>query len=182
MDNTSLNKLERPGLHTRSKHNQSYNFEKLTKANPKLEKYVIITKTGKESILFSDPNSVKELNIALMKYHYQVNYWELPEKYLCPAIPGRAEYLHYLADLLGSSRAKPKFPQGQKVTILDVGTGSSLVYPLLGYKQYHWRFLATELNKGAFKSAVNILKQNEIPKSSIEVYHQPENKKLLQIY
>ena len=81
-------------LHPRSKHRNRYDFAKLIKATPELGAFVAINKYGDESIDFFNPKAVKALNKALLKLHYSINYWDIPDQYLCPPIPGRADYIH----------------------------------------------------------------------------------------
>lgn len=40
------------------------------------------------------------LNKALLAAHYDIEYWDIPDTYLCPPIPGRADYVHRAAELL----------------------------------------------------------------------------------
>jgi len=87
-------------LHPRSKHINRYDFKKLIEGFPELESFVKPNKFGDESIDFSDPKAVICLNKALLKHHYGIEHWLIPEGYLCPPIPGRADYIHHIADLL----------------------------------------------------------------------------------
>ena len=59
---------------------------------------------GDESVDFANPAAVKALNRALLRQDYGLDYWDIPAGYLCPPIPGRADYVHYLADLLAADR------------------------------------------------------------------------------
>jgi 23S rRNA (adenine1618-N6)-methyltransferase len=38
----------------------------------------------------------------LLISYYDIQKWDIPH-YLCPPIPGRADYIHYIADLLAES-------------------------------------------------------------------------------
>ncbi|MCV6022274.1 RlmF-related methyltransferase, partial [Escherichia coli] len=67
---------------------------------PALESFVIKNPKGEDSINFSDPNAVKILNKALLTAYYDIDFWDIPEHYLCPPIPGRADYIHRVAELL----------------------------------------------------------------------------------
>lgn len=87
-------------LHPRNKHRERYDFDQLTQINVTLAHYVRLNEYGDASIDFSDPKAVKSLNQALLKQFYGVYTWDIPHQYLCPPIPGRADYIHYLADLL----------------------------------------------------------------------------------
>ena len=100
----------KPGLHPRNKHKNGYNFDVLTKHNKNLASFVTKNNHGTLTIDFSDPKAVKELNSSLLEVHYGVKKWIFPDKNLCPPIPGRVDYMHYISDLF-------KHPKG-KVTAL----------------------------------------------------------------
>ena len=121
-------------LHLRNKHHERYDFKLLIKAAPELAAFVSINKYGDESIDFANPKAVKCLNKALLKHFYQIEHWDIPEGYLCPPIPGRADYIHYSADLLASS-FNQIIPKGNKIKVLDVGIGANCVYPIIGYQE-----------------------------------------------
>ena len=91
---------EKIELHPRNKHRERYDFQQLINTCPELAPFVKLNNYNDESIDFFNPNAVKMLNKALLKQHYGINNWEIPEGYLCPPIPSRADYLHYIADLL----------------------------------------------------------------------------------
>ena len=165
-------------LHTRSRHNSNYDFEAYCKVNAALEKLTIEKKDGQVSIDFSDPLSVRELNKAILLHHYGLKFWDIPENTLCPAIPGRAEYIHYIADLLSESTAQKKIPQGNKIKLLDVGTGASAVYPLIGHQQYGWSFMATEANPDSFKNALTIMSENGIEEDKISIVLQRDKESI----
>ena len=39
----------------------------------------------------------------ILNHYYGIKYWEFPTENLCPPIPGRADYIHHMADLLGEN-------------------------------------------------------------------------------
>lgn len=92
--------IEKKGLHQRNLHRSGYDFDKLTEASPALKPYVRPNPYGNLSIDFADAQAVKALNLALLQLHYGIEYWDIPTGFLCPPIPGRVDYLHYIADLL----------------------------------------------------------------------------------
>ena len=95
--------LEKKGLHPRNKHQSHYDFTVLMKSLPALKSFVSINKYNNQSIDFANPEAVKTLNKALLKYFYNIENWNIPDSYLCPPIPGRAEYIHHVADVLSLS-------------------------------------------------------------------------------
>lgn len=160
-------------LHPRNFHQGRYNLEELSVTLPELKEFIFINEFGNLTLDFADPKAVKSLNRALLKHFYQLKFWDIPEGFLCPPIPGRADYIHYLADLLGDSNAG-KIPTGVKIKVLDIGTGANLIYPILGNASYGWSFVGSELNPQAIKSAQQILSANPHLKEKIEVRNQPD--------
>ena len=146
-------------LHPRNKHRSQYDFKQLIKSCPELSKFVSVNKYNNESINFADPKAVKILNKALLKLFYGIENWDIPKNYLCPPIPGRADYIHYMADLLSSSNHKmiPK-----KITVLDIGIGANCVYPIIGNKEYGWHFVGSDIDRVAITSANKIIRSNNL--------------------
>jgi len=168
----------KPRLHVRNKHKSRYDFKALTEALPELSDFVRPNKYGDESIDFADPNAVITLNKALLKLHYGIDFWEIPEGYLCPPIPGRADYIHHVSDLLGASNYG-KVPKGDNIVCLDIGVGANCVYPIIGRSEYGWSFIGSEIDKKAIESAQNIIDQNDSLKGHIELRHQPDPKDII---
>ena len=148
-------------LHPRSKHQGRYDFDQLKMSLPELEAVVGVNKYGDDSIDFADPNAVKLLNQALLKHHYGVEEWNIPEGYLNPPIPGRADYIHYVSDLLGETSNKG-FEKGGHIKCMDLGVGASCIYPLIGAKEYDWKFLASDISKEAVQSSNRIVMANKL--------------------
>jgi len=162
-------------IHTRSKHKQNYDFKKLVEVCPDLKQYIKLNPNGLETIDFSIPNAVKLLNTSLLKSFYGINKWEIPKGYLVPPIPGRADYIHHIADLLAKSYNKT-IPKGKNIKVLDVGTGASCIYPIIGNHEYGWTYVATEIDEKAFNSATNILNSNQHLQGNIELRFQKNPK------
>lgn len=159
-------------LHPRSFHNKPYNFQELIVKVPELKQFIVKNREGIDTILFADPKAVYYLNKALLLHFYNLNFWDIPNQNLVPPIPGRADYIHYLADLL-------KVDDSSKTSILDIGTGASLVYPLIGSSVYHWNFVATDIEPKSIEIAQKIINENVHLSSKIELRHQPDQKKIL---
>jgi len=159
---------EKTVLHPRNRHRGRYDFKLLTVTCPELGKYVKLNAYGDESIDFANPKAVKWLNKALLKQYYGVDYWDIPTGYLCPPIPGRADYIHYAADLLGSSN-NGKIPTGFRVKCMDIGVGASCVFPIIGNKEYGWSFIGSETDPVAIESASKIVNYNAFLKRNIDL-------------
>ncbi|MFK8046163.1 MAG: 23S rRNA (adenine(1618)-N(6))-methyltransferase RlmF [Crocinitomicaceae bacterium] len=154
-------------LHSRNRNGERYDLNALIISNPELKGYLLENKQGKLSIDFSDPVAVKALNQALLNYYYGIKNWNFPNENLCPPIPGRADYLHYMADLLAESNGGV-IPIGNKIKCLDIGTGASCIYPIIGVVEYDWSFIATDIDSHSIASAQNIIKSNDMLGGKIE--------------
>lgn len=150
---------EKIRLHPRNKHRRRYDLESLSACCPDLAPYVRINDYGDQSVDFFDPGAVKMLNKALLQYYYDIVWWDVPEGYLCPPVPGRADYIHYIADLLGSGNSGV-IPRGKNIKCLDVGMGSSAVYPIIGIKEYGWSFMCSDVDPKAIESVEKIIQSN----------------------
>jgi 23S rRNA (adenine1618-N6)-methyltransferase len=168
---------EKTILHPKNKHRSNYDFAALTKSLPALKPYVAINKYGNESIDFSDPAAVKALNKALLSHFYNIANWDIPEGYLCPPIPGRADYIHYLADLL---EEEEPLLTGKNIKVLDIGIGANCVYPIIGHQEYGWTFFGTDIDPIAVKAAKAIVAANPDLSLHIEVRHQPNKNQIFQ--
>ncbi|MDP1522611.1 MAG: 23S rRNA (adenine(1618)-N(6))-methyltransferase RlmF [Methylotenera sp.] len=164
--NTMVNsEMIKSGLHPRNKHRSRYDFEQLIQTNPALAQFVKLNAFQDASIDFSNPQAVKALNRALLKQFYDIAEWDIPAQYLCPPIPGRADYLHYVADLLAGNN-DDVIPVGESVRVLDIGVGANAIYPLIGNHEYGWRFVGADIDAIALKNAQYVLDVN-IGKSEV---------------
>ena len=161
-------RAEKMDLHPRNPYRSRYDFKQLVVCTPELAAFVSLNEYGDESIDFADPAAVKTLNRALLNQMYDIKEWDIPAQYLCPPIPGRADYLHYLADLLSESN-NGIIPQGESVRVLDIGVGANCVYPLIGHRTYGWRFVGTDIDPAALANAQHILDMNSGLSDAIEL-------------
>lgn len=163
---------EKSSLHTRNLHRDPYDFDRLISCVPELKQYVFTNSYQTVTINFSIPKAVKLLNKALLESFYHVKNWDIPENNLCPPIPGRADYVHYIADLLAEQQGK--IPTGLKIRGLDVGVGANLVYPLIAHQSYGWEMLGTDINEESLKNARQILDHNPGLLSGIHLKQQSQ--------
>lgn len=164
---------EKSTLHPRNLHRNPYDFDLLVSCVPELKHYVFINSYGTPTINFSIPKAVKLLNKALLERFYGIKNWDIPDENLCPPIPGRADYIHYLADLLGENFKG--IPKGLSVKGLDIGTGANLVYPLLAHQSYGWEMLGTDVNQKSLDNAQKILDENPDFSENIQLKFQPDS-------
>lgn len=154
-------------LHPRNKNRERYDTSALIRVNPDLANYIKPNKLGQDSVDFSNPAAVKILNKSLLNYYYKVKYWEFSDKNLCPPIPGRADYIHHIADLLSDSNFGI-IPIGEKVTCIDIGVGASCIYPIIGVTEYGWKFIGSDIDPKSIESANNIVNCNSSLKNKID--------------
>ena len=146
-------------LHPRNRHQGRYDFARLVLADAQLASFININAHGEQGIDFADPAAVKALNRALLKDSYGIVGWDIPAHNLCPPVPGRADYVHYVADLLASSH-QGVVPKKKGVQVLDIGTGANCIYPLIGVSEYRWQFVASDINAASLANAQQILDAN----------------------
>ncbi len=166
-----IHAVEKSALHPRNQHRKRYDFKMLTQAYPTLAKFVRTNEFQDQSIDFANPEAVLALNKALLKAYYHIQYWEIPKGYLCPPIPGRADYIHYAADLLASCN-QGSIPRGAIVNCLDVGVGANCIYPIVGHQSYAWHFVGADVDSLAIQSAKDIVQRNSALNGNIEIRKQ----------
>lgn len=150
-------------LHPRNRHRGRYNFPELMAGSRELASYVSENQYGDLSVDFSNPDAVKALNRALLNHYYKVELWDIPQGFLCPAVPGRADYIHYAADLLADEAGNIR--TGKSVKVLDIGVGANCIYPLIGHSEYGWTFVGSEIDSYAMRSAKNIVEANSLSRA-----------------
>ena len=129
--------------------NLIFDFHKLACLEPALRPYVLIL-NNRTVCNFKDQQCLIALNKAIMKFCFNYD-WNCPEANLCPRIPGRLNYLLWIRLNLKDESIR---------TVLDIGTGATLVYPLLGVKCFGWKFIASEINSSSFRHSQNLVAIN----------------------
>lgn len=168
--------MEKPlktNLHPRNLHRTGYDFQVLTAVLPELEAFVFTNQYQTNTIDFANPDAVKSLNKALLLHFYGIGHWDIPATYLCPPTPGRADYLHYLADLLSASN-NGVIPRGAMVEGLDIGVGANCIYPIIGNSVYGWSFVGTDIDEKALQNCKKIIAGNPKLMESISLQLQTE--------
>ena len=172
---TEKNIQEKVRLHIRNKNRERYDLEALKVAVPELADHITINKYDAESVDFANPVAVKLLNKALLNHYYGIKNWDFPAENLVPPIPGRADYLHYLADLLGQSNFGD-LPEGDTIKVLDIGVGASCIYPIIGVTEYGWNFIGSDIDAQSIESSTNIINSNPSLEGKVECRLQEDPK------
>lgn len=159
---------EKTTLHVRNRNRELYDLAALMIDVPALSEYIQPNRFGEESVDFSNPIAVKLLNKALLHHYYGIKKWDFPDENLCPPIPGRAEYIHLVADLLSENNSG-NIPKGTQITCLDIGVGASCIYPIIGVTEYGWKFIGSDINSKSLASAKEIADANPSLKDKIEL-------------
>ncbi len=175
--NKKVRTKKKQELHPRNKHVGRYDLKQLIETCPQLEEFVKLNNYNDLSIDFFDPKAVKMLNKSLLKHFYGINNWDVPQGYLTPPIPGRADYIHNVADLLSDAN-DDRIPVGKDIKCLDIGVGANCVYPIIGTAEYGWSFVGSEIDSEAIESAKEIINANTILTENVELRLQNDSTKL----
>ena len=162
------NELIKTRLHSRNKNREPYDLSALSKISPELATYVKPNKLGVDSVDFANPVVVKLLNKALLHHYYGIENWEFPDENLCPTIPGRADYIHHMADLLSENNFG-RVPKSDKIICYDIGVGANCIYPIIGVTEYGWKFIGSDIDPKSIASAQKIINSNASLQGKIEL-------------
>ncbi|KAK9468495.1 hypothetical protein V1512DRAFT_259631 [Lipomyces arxii] len=134
-------------------------FKELALTYPKLADCI----QADGSIDLKDPHAVCALTEALLKQDFQLDV-ELPSDRLCPRVSNRLNYILWIQDLLDSDNFDiDGGVNTHVVTGLDVGTGVSCIYPLLGCRlRSNWNFIGTDIDERAVTLAKEQITRNDL--------------------
>ncbi|XP_032823528.2 RNA N(6)-adenosine-methyltransferase METTL16 isoform X1 [Petromyzon marinus] len=144
-------------MHPRNRYkDKPPDFALLASRNPEFKKHVQTDLSGRVRLNFKEPEAVRALTCALLQEDFGLSI-EIPLERLIPTLPLRLNYIHWVEDLLGSSLSRD--PE-KSVHGIDIGTGASCIYPLLGATMNGWHFLATEVDNVCFTYATQNVARN----------------------
>jgi hypothetical protein len=103
-------------------------FAALAVAYPWFGAHVIETRGGHCTLDWRQSASVLALTRVLLLHDFGLQF-DMPLHNLCPPVPQRLNYLLWIEDLLWLMRLSPMQYQ---LRGLDIGTGASAIFPLLG--------------------------------------------------
>ncbi|KAF9022235.1 S-adenosyl-L-methionine dependent methyltransferase [Hymenopellis radicata] len=148
-------------MHDRNIYKVFPDFEELAKAYPPLYAHLLSAASpgSRKTIDFKNEASQRCLTQALLHRDFGLAI-TLPDDRLCPPVPNRLNYILWIQDIL---LAQPGPSQPTAIRGIDIGTGASSIYPLLGCKlDPSWTFLATELDERSLQYAQANVSQNHL--------------------
>ncbi|XP_053562250.1 RNA N6-adenosine-methyltransferase METTL16 isoform X2 [Bombina bombina] len=145
-------------MHPRNRYkDKPPDFAVLASKYPEFRQHVNITLAGKVSLNFKDPEAVRALTCTLLKEDFGLTI-DIPLERLIPTVPLRLNYIHWVEDLINFHDSDKTTPRRG----IDIGTGASCIYPLLGATLNGWYFLATEVDDICFNYAKKNVEQNNL--------------------
>ncbi|KAK2142055.1 hypothetical protein LSH36_1002g03117 [Paralvinella palmiformis] len=129
------------------------NFKKLAEKYEEFHKHVLHDDHGTVQIDFKKPECLRALSWALLKDDFNLDVL-MPLDRLIPTIPLRLNYILWLEDILDR--------ETETICGIDIGTGASCVYPLLGAKKNGWSFIATESDGTNYQYAKKNVENNQM--------------------
>ncbi|ESK91055.1 duf890 domain protein [Moniliophthora roreri MCA 2997] len=141
-------------MHSRNRYIQTPDFGQLAEAYPALKKFL-----KGATVDFKDPDAQRCITEALLQRDFNLKI-QIPDDRLCPPVPNRLNYLLWIQDIL---RACPN--TNEEVVGIDIGTGASVIYPLLGCRlegSEIWRFIGTEIDELSYTSAKQNVESNNL--------------------
>ncbi|KAM9732613.1 RNA N(6)-adenosine-methyltransferase mettl16 [Menidia menidia] len=141
-------------MHPRNRYkDKPPDFAYLASKYPDFQQHVHTSLTGRPVVNFKEPEAVRALTCTLLKEDFGLTI-EIPLERLIPTVPLRLNYIHWVEDLIDG--------QKQPRRGIDIGTGASCIYPLLGATMNGWYFLATEVDDICYDYAKKNVEQNKL--------------------
>ncbi|CAH2262822.1 U6 small nuclear RNA (adenine-(43)-N(6))-methyltransferase [Pararge aegeria] len=146
----ALNKF----MHPRNIYKTPPDFAKLAKTNEEFSGVAKVDISGKVSIDFKNPHSLRVLTKCLLKTDFNLDV-VIPEDRLVPTLPLRLNYILWIEDLISTIN------KSEPILGLDIGTGACAIYPLLAAVKNKWHMVGTETDAESLKQARdNIIRNN----------------------
>ncbi|KAL4187933.1 hypothetical protein AMTRI_Chr09g41610 [Amborella trichopoda] len=157
-----------PCIHPRNKYaEKAPDFQLLASLYPAFQPFVSYSQNGRPKIDWTDFNATRELTRVLLHHDHGINWW-IPDGQLCPTVPNRSNYIHWIEDLL-ASKVIPKQKFGDRVRGFDIGTGANCIYPLLGASLLGWSFVGSDVTEISIESARKNVESNPHIANLIEI-------------
>ena len=137
-------------------------FLTLIKEFPELKKYILKqNEDNEEEFQFDWSNNELSLLMdkSILNYYFDIKYYDIPKGFLIPPIPSRINYINLINSIITKLINDIDI---KNIIGIDIGTGANIIYPILGYSIYKWKFICTEINKEAYNNAKLILQKNNL--------------------
>ncbi|KAL8060214.1 hypothetical protein ABFX02_02G010100 [Erythranthe guttata] len=178
------NAAERRGIHPRNKYSDNPpDFALLASLYPSFEPFVFYLRDDRRpKIDWTDFNATRELTRVLLLHDHGINWW-IPDGQLCPTVPNRLNYIHWIEDLLASDVVPSNRADCDVIKGFDIGTGTNCIYPLLGASILGWKFIGSDMTDVAIEWANQNVESNPHISHLIEIrkVHFEDNKEESQI-
>nr|CAB3448616.1 unnamed protein product [Digitaria exilis] len=160
---------EAPSIHPRNRYAAAaLDFAALAELYPSFRPFVSVSERGRASVDFTDFSATRELTRVLLLHDHGVNWW-IPDGQLCPTVPNRSNYIHWIEDLLSSNLIPPISSSSGRVRGFDIGTGANCIYPLLGASLLGWSFVGSDVTDVALEWAKKNVESNPHLAELIEI-------------
>ncbi|KAG2648122.1 hypothetical protein PVAP13_1NG049100 [Panicum virgatum] len=160
---------EAPSIHPRNRYAAAApDFAALAELYPSFRPFVSVSERGRASVDFTDFSATRELTRVLLLHDHGVNWW-IPDGQLCPTVPNRSNYIHWIEDLLSSNLIPPVSSSSGRVRGFDIGTGANCIYPLLGASLLGWSFVGSDVTDVALEWAKKNVENNPQLAELIEI-------------
>lgn len=143
-------------MHPRNIYRKPPDFKDLALKYPEFRKFAHQDLSGKVTINFKDAEALRALSRCLLHHDFNLTV-DIPQDRLVPTIPLRLNYLLWLEDILIENSL-----QSADITGIDIGTGASCVYPLIGAAHFKWHMLATEIDEVSYQVACKNVEVNNL--------------------
>ncbi|KAI9063839.1 S-adenosyl-L-methionine dependent methyltransferase, partial [Trametes sanguinea] len=148
-------------MHARNPYRTPPDFLALAEAYPPLKPHIVFARNG-ATIDFKNETAQRLLTEAILLRDFALKV-ELPPGRLCPPVPNRLNYILWLEDVVATTTLALGLDRDRAVRGLDVGTGASAIYPLLGCRTNPtWSFTATELDELSLRFARQNVERNDL--------------------
>ncbi|XP_074590830.1 uncharacterized protein LOC141846696 [Curcuma longa] len=171
MQSKKRRRVDPPSIHPRNRYSEKPpDFALLASLYPSFRFYVFPSSRpgGRPSIDWTDFNATRELTRVLLSHDHSVNWW-IPDGQLCPTVPNRSNYIHWIEDLLSSELIPSLNFSDKKVKGFDIGTGANCIYPLLGASLFGWSFVGSDVTDVALEWAAKNVESNPHLSELIEI-------------
>ncbi|CAM0947560.1 unnamed protein product [Alopecurus aequalis] len=159
-----------PKMHPRNRYAAAApDFAALAKLYPSFAPFVSVSAGGgRASVDFTDFAATRELTRVLLLHDHGVNWW-IPDGQLCPTVPNRSNYIHWIEDLLSSDLIPRISNSSETARGFDIGTGANCIYPLLGASLLGWSFVGSDVTDVALEWAKKNVESNPHLAGLIEI-------------